>query len=372
MSIIVIKPLESLTSLRFVSPTDLYWQEILDIIPHDFYHLPTYLELEANRYNASPEAIIIKDGEQIFFLPYLIRDCSYLLNSRNGGIDRIYDAISPYGYPGILVSQAGENHQFIKTCFDVIYNCWRERNICAAFIRLHPLLSNYIDHSIDDDNNFVVCNQGDVVVCDLAKSTEDISKQIRSSHRNKNNKLNRCGFEVKMGSPAEYLDVFIDIYRETMDRVNAAKSYYFTPEYFQRLVKILEDRLNICIVEINGQVVSASLITEFSGIVQYHLGGTKTEFLRQSPATMMFKYIIDWAKSRNNKYLNFGGGLGGSKDSLYHFKSGFSTESKSFTTIKTIVNIEAYNQLVHARANSLGTTISEIENTSFFPAYRSR
>jgi Acetyltransferase (GNAT) domain len=369
-SMVGLKLRQSLVIVRVVSSTDYHWQKCLDTIPHDFYHLPGYLELEAKRYHATPEAIIIEDDGKIFFLPYLIRDCSQILNS-NYGLDRVYDVISPYGYPGILVNQAGQNIEFINKCLELTYHHWRTKNICSAFIRLHPVINSYIDDSIPEDCKSVFCKQGDVVTCDLTKDIKDIWRQIRANHRTKINKLNRAGFTVKIGSMDEYLDVFIDIYRETMDRVHAIDSYYFTRDYFDSLSQILGDRIKICIVEIDGQIVATSLITELSGIVQYHLGGTRTAFLPRSPATIMFKYMIEWAKQRNNHCLNLGGGLGGRHDSLYHFKAGFSDESKSFTTIKTIVDRQKYDRLIDARSKSLGVSRSELENTSFFPAYRS-
>ena len=356
-------------TIRVLSPTDSDWQDLLDTIPHDFYHLPGYLVIEAIRSNATPQAIIIKDDQKVFFLPYLIRDCTYILSNSQSGL--IYDVVSPYGYPGILVNQVGQDPDFIRRCLSLTYNYWNERNICAAFIRLHPILNTYIDRSFFDDDKFVFCNQGDVVTCDLNKELKDIWYQIRSSHRTKINRLTRAGFIVKVGAVDEYLDVFIDIYQETMNRVNAADSYYFTRNYFETLSQLLGDRMKICVVEIDGKIVAASLVTELSGIVQYYLGGTKTEFLRQSPATIMFKHVIKWAKQRNNTLLNLGGGLGGNHDSLYHFKAGFSDESHSFSTLKTIVNQEKYNQLIAAKAESLGRSRVEIENTSFFPAYRS-
>ncbi len=353
--------------VRVVSPTDSRWQDLLDTIPHDFYHLPGYLGLEAVRHDAVPEAIIIKDDGKVFFLPYLIRDCSYILNCES---ERIYDVVSPYGYPGILVNQAGQNPDFIKKCLNLTYKHWNEKNICSAFIRLHPILNSYIDSSLFDRDKFIFCNQGNVVTCDLTKDLQDIWKQIRASHRTKINKLTRAEFVVKIGTVDEYLDVFVDIYRETMDRVNAADAYYFTQAYFETLAQTLGDRIKICIVEIDGEVAATSLITELNGIVQYYLGGTKTNFLRQSPATIMFRYIIEWAKKRNNILLNLGGGLGGNHDSLYHFKAGFSDESHAFSTIKTIVDREKYSLLVAARSESLGRSSTELESTSFFPAYR--
>jgi Acetyltransferase (GNAT) domain len=356
--------------IQIVSPTDPLWQECLDSLAYDFYHLPGYLELEAARHFATPEAIIIKDGDQVFFLPYLIRDCRQLPDSSKFRQEEIYDVISPYGYPGLLVNQAGQNPRFIKKCLNLTYDRWQAQNICSAFMRLHPILNSYIDSSISTRDKFVVCPQGDVVVCDLSSDIDEIWKQIRRTHRNKINKLTSAGFTAKMVSIEQYLDVFIDIYLETMNRVNATDAYYFTRDYFQGLVDILGDRLNMCVVETAGTVVAACLLTEFNGIIQYHLGGTRTEFLPQSPATIMVYSIIEWAKQRNNNYVNLGGGIGGNQDSLYQFKSGFSSQSKPFVTIKTIVDNDIYDHLTSLRAESLGKTLPELKDESFFPVYR--
>jgi Acetyltransferase (GNAT) domain len=355
---------------QVVSPVNLSWQQCLNRMPHDFYHLPGYLALEAQRHNAIAEAIIIQDESEVFFLPYLIRECDRTLGTSDLGGDRIYDVISPYGYPGMLVSQAGQNPRFIKKCLGLIQAHWRSNNICSAFIRLHPLLNIYIDPSFSDGDNFVVCDRGNVVVVDLTADIDEIWKQTRANHRTKINKLKRAGFTTRIGSMDEYLDVFMDIYHETMNRVNASSMYYFTRDYFNNLAAALGNRINICVVETNDQIVAASLITELSGIVQYHLGGTRTEFLPQSPTTIMFNQTIEWAKQRNNRYLNLGGGLGANQDSLYHFKSGFSDRTQSFMTMQTIINNDLYDRLMYSRAKSLGITIPELKNKSFFPVYR--
>ena len=363
---------------KIVSPVDLDWQECLNTIPHDFYHLPGYLELEAHRQNATAEAIVIRNGLEVFFLPYLIRECDRHEDIDKSARDRIYDVISPYGYSGILVSSVGQNPIFIKKCLTLVYDYWQQQHICSAFIRLHPILNSYIDSSmfasdIAVENKDLKTNlspRGNVIVCDLTNDLDDIWKQIRSSHRTKISKLRRSGFTVRMVPAEKYLDVFIGIYLETMSRVNASKIYYFTKDYFKKLVEVLGDRLALCVVEIDNEVIAASLITEVSGIVQYHLGGTTTQYLPQSPTIIMFDYIIRWAKERNNHYLNLGGGLGGNQDSLYHFKSGFSDRIKSFATVETIVDRAIYNRLTHSRAEVLGITPLEIQATSFFPSYR--
>ncbi|WP_373540713.1 GNAT family N-acetyltransferase [Chamaesiphon sp.] len=363
---------------QVISPLELEWQEYLNTIPHDFYHLPGYLQLEAKRQNATAEAIVIRNEAEVFFLPYLVRECHQLADVNWVDRDRIFDVISPYGYPGMLVSPAGQNPVFVKKCLNLIYEHWQQHHICSAFIRLHPILNSYIDSSMfvsdrsipDRDLRSKLSPRGNVVVCDLTLDFNDIWKQIRSSYRHKINQLKRAGFIVRMVPVDKYLDVFIEIYLETMSRVNATKLYYFTRDYFEKLVQTLGDRIALCVVEVDNEVIAASLITEVSGIIQYHLGGTKTQYLSQSPTTIMLDYIIRWAKERNNQYLNLGGGLGGHQDSLYYFKSGFSDRVAPFRTIEAIVDRAVYDGLTHSRAKVIGMTLPEIQSTAFFPSYR--
>jgi hypothetical protein len=71
--------------------------------------------------------------------------------------------------------------------------------------------------------------------------------------------------------------------------------------------------------------------------------------------------------------LHLGGGVGGStEDSLYTFKSGFSQLSHKFLTLRLITDEEKYHHLVNLRAKVLEVTPSDLLQSNFFPAYRSR
>ena len=47
------------------------WKETLQKLRYDTYHLPEYVALEAKRNHNKPEALLITEGDKIFFL-YLI------------------------------------------------------------------------------------------------------------------------------------------------------------------------------------------------------------------------------------------------------------------------------------------------------------
>jgi hypothetical protein len=51
------------------------------------------------------------------------------------------------------------------------------------------------------------------------------------------------------------------------------------------------------------------------------------------------------------------GGVGGGKDSLYHFKAGFSKQTHTFLTLRLIIDEEKYSHLLELRAKSLNTEV---------------
>ena len=77
-----------------------------------------------------------------------------------------------------------------------------------------------------------------------------------------------------------------------------------------------------------------------------------------------------WAKERGNQYLHIGGGVGGQKDNLYTFKSGFSKQRHEFFTLRSIVDTEKYNDLLHFRAKAIDKSVEDLQESNFFPAYR--
>jgi lipid II:glycine glycyltransferase (peptidoglycan interpeptide bridge formation enzyme) len=156
-----------------------------------------------------------------------------------------------------------------------------------------------------------------------------------------------------------------------MERVGASSSYYFNRNYFLQLAEVLQEKLHLCIVESDQQVACAGLFTECCGIVQYHLGGTRHQFLKQSPSTLMFDHVRYWAKARGNQVFHLGGGVGGAKDSLHHFKAGFSQQRYQFSLLSLLLDEEKYQYLVALKAKQSETQPEQLLKSSFFPAYRS-
>ena len=342
------------------------WMEILQQLEHDVYHLPKYVELEAQRTNSISEALVIKEKEQIFFVPYLLRSCQNISDFLTQDRD-IFDIVSPYGYPGILLSKAAQqSSDFLNLAFKEFKQALYNRGVCSAFIRLHPILGqNFTDILATEA---LVAN-GQTVSIDLTLDESTIWAKTRKGHQSTINKCKRLGLTARRVSFADYFDEFIEIYQETMDRVQAKDIYYFSHEYFKNLLQ-LKEHLHLGIVEAENQIICASLFFETCGIVQAHLGGTKNNFLKQSPFNLLLHFMSLWAKKRGNKYLHIGGGVGGKKDNLFTFKSGFSKQRHQFLTLRLIINKAHYTDLVTSQAKSLNKSPENLLNSQFFPAYR--
>ena len=65
------------------------------------------------------------------------------------------------------------------------------------------------------------------------------------------------------------------------------------------------------------------------GIVEYHLGGTRTDYLPQSPFKAVLQFVTTWAKDRGDMDFHIGGGFGTESGSLLRFKLTLMTFGRS-------------------------------------------
>lgn len=353
-------------NLQVIDLQNPLWGQTLQKLRHDTYHLPEYVYIESRRTQTTPEAFLIVDDEKIFFIPYLLRKCNDIV-AEELITQETFDVVSPYGYPGILLNEAAASTPgFPDFAMNELRCVLRNKGVCSAFFRLHPIL-NHNFNEIFNSGTFTA--NGETVSVDLRLSEPQLWAHTRRGHQSTINKCKRVGFTARMVSFREYINEFIAIYEDTMSRLGADQAYYFNRDYFVGLLN-LSDKIHLCIVELEEQIISACLFFECCGIVQAHLGGTRTEFLNQSPFNLLLDYVRFWAKKRGNEFLHLGGGVGGSKDSLYTFKTGFSRQRHNFLTLRLITDERKYQHLVELRAKFLNNQVEELLKSNFFPAYR--
>jgi hypothetical protein len=342
------------------------WSQALGRLRHDFYHRPEYVGLDADWNRARPRAFLARSGDAELFVPYLLRRCEGFGGEPAHG-EAVYDVVSPYGYPGLLLSEAARSSpRFAREAMRRLSETLRDMRVCSAFFRMHPLLGDGVP-ALFPEGFFTP--GGETVAMDLALDDRQLWKAVREGHQWTIKKCMRLGFTPHMVSLREHLEPFMEIYRDTMDRVQARESYYFGRDYFARLAEMPE-RVHCCLVDWQGRTAAACIFFECGGIVQAHLGGTRSEFLSRSPFHLLLYFAAEWARARGNRFLHIGGGVGGANDRLLQFKRGFSPLLFPFWTLRLVTDPPTYRDLTVRRARAADVPVEEVAGDDFFPAYR--
>lgn len=345
---------------NIIKLTNPIWDEyVTSAYIYDFHHTSAYHQIECKE---NEEAFLFVAEEvktEFIAFPLVIKP---IVGTNYN------DATSVYGYGGPIASDQmnkmkPELIEYFKTNFTEYCHT---HNIISVFSRLHPLVNQ---HLILNDFG-VIKELNKVVIIDLAESKEIQRQHYSKSNKNQINQLKKKkGFYSKLinSDDVDGIKEFLDIYNETMDRVNAKNFYYFDYEYYKKFLNNNSFKSHLLAV-FKGDVMSAAgIFTETNMIMQYHLSGTRNEFIRDTPMKLLLDEARLLANKRNLKFLNLGGGVGGSdEDSLFKFKSSFSKSFKKFSVWNLIVNEEIYNELVMKKG------VKEEEYPNFFPLYRAK
>ena len=324
------------------------WSEIIkQATIYDFHHTAYFHKIDTNFVS---KLLLFSDGDNFIALPIVIRPIE--------GTE-YFDITSIYGYSGPVYSfiENYETTELIAFFRKSFLDFCKEQNIISVFSRLHPL----IEQTNIIENLGEIVNLNKTVAIDLTKSADEQRKEYRKSLKSELNQLRRKEIVVKEAETNDEIDQFIQIYYQTMNRVSASPSYYFSRDYFYDFLNNSDFNSKLLIAVKEEEVIAGAIFTFTKFIMQYHLAGTKEDFIAEAP----MKLILDEARLIGNvttaKCLHLGGGVGGQDtDSLFRFKSAFSKDFKQFSVWKFIINEKIYENLSKDKVR-----------TDFFPLYRS-
>lgn len=271
-----------------------------------------------------------------------------------------FDCTSAYGYVGPVFSTNVIKKDFLDFQH-ALHEFFSQEKIISVFARLNPFIEGQTNVI---SNLGTVETLGKVISIDLNKALQkqrSAYSKITKRYLNKAHKF--C--TIKRSVSPEDIMVFRDLYYENMNRVNANEFYFFSEEYFLNIIKTkdFETEVIYAVLKETGEIISGAIMMKKNRVVHYHLSGTLTKYMHLNP----LRLILDEARiqSTNEVYdfFNLGGGLGGTEDSLFKYKSTFSKEVKEFKVWKYIVNPEVYKAL----SKDNNTTA-----TNFFPSYRGK
>jgi hypothetical protein len=322
------------------------WTEALRTVVHDMYHEPAYVVLDARLYGGAPAAFHFAQGDRQLLMPLIVRDIP--------GTGR-RDALSPYGYPAPVGGTADEG--FWEQACAAMVETLRAAGIVTAFVRMHPLLAAPLPVL----GRFgALVRHGETVSMDLTVSVEEMWRQTRSDHRNHINRARRAGTKVVFDE-WERLAEWVAVYHDNMRRVGASSYYFFTAEHLAALHQAVGDRMHLAIALEGDEVVGGNTFFTHDGIATGYVSSTRRARNRYADE-LLYDEVRRFCKARGERVFHLGGGKGGSNDSLFTYKAGFSPSRHPFHTWRLVADQSAYRELTAGRAPAdlIGT----------FPSYR--
>lgn len=247
------------------------------------------------------------------------------------------DAVSPYGYPGLV---GGDGPALDPGAID-----FGETGLVSAFIRhtLGPLpLTGATERNV-------------VQIAD-----PELPPKSRPSDRRQVRRNLEAGYELELvpgvETTSEQRAGFNDVYEQTMRRTGAADHYFFGLSYFDRI--LAAERTWLVLVRSPGDTLAAASVAVVSdGYLHYYLSGTSDDHLRSAPMKNVVTRLVELSAELGLP-LNLGGGIVAG-DALEEFKRGFANRRQAWLTSELVCDPEKYEQLSADR-----------DAGGFFPAYR--
>jgi serine/alanine adding enzyme len=327
---------------------DRRWDGLVDSAPTpDVYFRPGY----GRAYEATGEGRLVAVLTEGALFPLLLRELPF-------GADGL-DAVTPYGYGGLLPLAAGTDP---ATELRQLRDWCAAEGVATALVRLHPLLGGPRD--LSEADGIEIREHGPTTAVDLSR-VEDGRLAGMSKGRKADLSVARRELEVSWEQD-DALERFRAVYDETMARIGAAGGYFFPLEYYRALADGLGDGFGLALALRSDEVVGGSLfLADPAGpFAHYHLSGTTEAGRELKAGTLLVHEGAAWAAARGAQRLHLGGGTSGA-DSLYAFKRSFGGQEHRYSFATVVADEDRYDSLVARRAEE-----PEPLRPDFFPAYR--
>jgi len=266
------------------------------------------------------------------------------------------DAISPYGYPGLVERSRGGVRRSLPAVAPA--------DTPPTPPTLDPesidfsatgLVTIFLRHTLGDPP---LAGSSERNVVQIADPT--LPAKSRGSDRNQINKNLRNGYELSLTPGPETSAAqragFLSAYEQTMHRTGAADSYFFGAPYFDRILESPRTWLALAHAP-DGTVAAASIAASSDGYLHYYLSGSADPHLRDSPMKNIVASLVELAGELGEP-LNLGGGISRG-DRLEEFKRGFANRELPWHSSELVADPASYARLSAGR-----------DAEGFFPAYR--
>lgn len=343
----------------WLGPDDPGWDALVAAAAEaDAYHRAAYHALAEARGEGEARLFVWREGKAFVALPMLLRPLAEIpgLEQEQG-----CDAGSVYGYPGPIASPAPLPEGMAGRFGRALAAALAGRGVVSLFSRLNPLF----DQAPLLAGLGALHEHGPTVSIDLRQDDAARRAAYRKGTRYDLRRLEEQGFTVTPADPDEELAAFAALYRENMQRLDAAPYYFFDDAYFSRLAQAYGEDLVLLLCRRDGALAAGALFFRAGPIAQYHLSATATSFLDAGPVKLVLDEAARYLAARRVTCLHLGGGRGGTEDSLFRFKAGFGPGRHVFRSWRWVLDPAAGTRLAACRERLRGPAPA-----GFFPAHR--
>lgn len=341
------------------------WLQVLEqAVRHDWYHLPQYHHMTQESGAGEGALFVYREGKDFIALPLLLRPMNQVEGLKGSPW---MDAASVYGYAGPIASDWRLPDSLRRNFHEALRHELKERKVVSVFSRMHPFLHQ--QELLEGIGECVPVQE--TVSIDLKLQPAQQQAQYRKEYLQAIAKAKAQGLTCEEVVLEEGLEEFIGVYQHTMGRKNAAAHLCHGRPYFEALKEALGAQLHLFAVRLGSKMICAGLFTHWDGIVQYHLSGSLSEYMKLAPAKLLLNSVRLWATGKGYGILHLGGGTApGAENSLFRFKAGFSKERHVFRVWQWVVQEEVYAQVCRQRNEWRFRHGLEMQ-PNFFPEYRS-
>lgn len=272
--------------------------------------------------------------------------------------DNYYDLQTAYGYGGCY-STTGDQ-RFMQNALNAYsQHCMSER-IIAEFVRFHPY------------NIFPSVNKGYLDFLTIDRQTVSIELNIHKEERwskysSTTRNILRKAERTLLFRETDDIESFMQLYQSTMKKNNANSFYYFSKEYYKKLLAMGNVRLFA--VEYEKNIINMTFVLFGEDLAHYHLSANNANYAKLNGNYFLLDSVCEYIKQNYSNISQFhlgGGRTSLEDDSLLAFKSKFSCIRNNFYIAGKIFNSAIYQQYTEA----VNTAHPELKDAKFFLKYR--
>jgi hypothetical protein len=282
------------------------------------------------------------------------------------------DAITPYGYGGLLLLNAERvSEEQVHELLVALREWCRENAVISAHVRLHPLLRQeaWFGGALGED--FHLNLLGPTTAIDVSQwNPETLS--IATMNKGRRSDLNFARRSLRLTwmwdgrPPQDDLREFYRLYEQRMTELEAGEYYHFPFDYYEALAAGLGRQFDVALAWLNDRAVGGALFLFDRMMGHYHLSASDGLGRSHKATTLILNGAAERTRLRGCKHLHLGGGTHG-EDKLFAFKQSFGGAEYRYSFLSVICDEKRYGKLVERRQAAVSLPAAR---ANFFPAYR--